>query len=188
MRTSAVTAAEEWIDAEIVEDEVAVAEVAEPAVPLADLIGAEAAARKLAEWFDLAFHRPELLARLGAPAHLGVLLSGPGGVGKATLVRSVASDANIRVVPVAAPNLAVLDPNVAVARLREAIHAAEEARGAAAHRRRRAAARGHSAAGGDGGAGGAAGGPAPGAVRRGRDDGPRGVGRPAAARRRPAGP
>jgi transitional endoplasmic reticulum ATPase len=126
VRTSAVTAAEEWIDAEIVEDEVAVQEAAEPAVPLADLIGAEAAARKLAEWFDLAFHRPELLARLGAPAHLGVLLSGPEGVGKATLVRSVASDANIRVVPVAAPNLAVLDPNVAVARLREAIRGAEE--------------------------------------------------------------
>ncbi|MCR6484342.1 AAA family ATPase [Amycolatopsis sp. OK19-0408] len=125
VRTSAVTAAEEWIDAEIVEDEIAVEEVVEPAVPLADLIGAEAAARKLAEWFDLAFHRPELLARLGAPAHLGVLLSGPEGVGKATLVRSVATEADIRVVPVAAPNLAVLDPNVAVARLREAIRSAE---------------------------------------------------------------
>jgi SpoVK/Ycf46/Vps4 family AAA+-type ATPase len=127
VRTSAVTAAEEWIDAEIVEDEAAATldEVAEPVVPLADLIGAEAAARKLAEWFDLAFHRPELLARLGAPAHLGVLLSGPEGVGKATLVRSVAHEADIRVVPVAAPNLAVLDPNVAVARLREAIRAAE---------------------------------------------------------------
>ncbi|RSM39521.1 ATPase [Amycolatopsis balhimycina DSM 5908] len=124
VRTSAVTAAEEWIDAEIVEDEVTVEEVAEPAVPLADLIGAETAARKLAEWFDLAFQRPELLARLGAPAHLGVLLSGPEGVGKATLVRSVAHDADIRVVPVAAPNLAVLDPNVAVARLREAIRSA----------------------------------------------------------------
>ncbi|EOD65248.1 ATPase [Amycolatopsis vancoresmycina DSM 44592] len=123
VRTSAVTAAEEWIDAEIVEDEVIAEE--EPAVPLADLIGAEAAARKLGEWFDLAFHRPELLARLGAPAHLGVLLSGPEGVGKATLVRSVAHDAGIRVVPLAAPNLAVLDPNVAVARLREAIRAAE---------------------------------------------------------------
>ncbi|MEV6877043.1 AAA family ATPase [Amycolatopsis sp. NPDC051128] len=127
VRTSAVTAAEEWIDAEIVEDEATatVEEAAEPVVPLADLIGAEAAARKLAEWFDLAFHRPELLARLGAPAHLGVLLSGPEGVGKATLVRSVAHEADIRVVPVAAPNLAVLDPNVAVARLREAIRAAE---------------------------------------------------------------
>ncbi|OXM65015.1 AAA family ATPase [Amycolatopsis vastitatis] len=124
VRTSAVTAAEEWIDAEIVEDEVTVEEVTEPAVPLADLIGAETAARKLAEWFDLAFQRPELLARLGAPAHLGVLLSGPEGVGKATLVRSVAQDADIRVVPVAAPNLAVLDPNVAVARLREAIRSA----------------------------------------------------------------
>lgn len=119
VRSSAVTAAEEWIEAEIVEDEVVAEE--EPAVPLADLVGAEAAARKLAEWFDLAFHRPELLARLGAPAHLGVLLSGPEGVGKATLVRSVAHDAGIKVVPLAAPNLAVLDPNVAVARLREAI-------------------------------------------------------------------
>ncbi|UOX88002.1 AAA family ATPase [Amycolatopsis sp. FBCC-B4732] len=125
VRTSAVTAAEEWIDAEIVEDEVSVEEVVEPAVPLADLIGAEAAARKLGEWFDLAFHRPELLARLGAPAHLGVLLSGPEGVGKATLVRSVASEADIRVVPLAAPNLAVLDPNVAVARLREAVRSAD---------------------------------------------------------------
>lgn len=125
VRTSAVTAAEEWIDAEIVEDEVAVEEAVEPAVPLADLIGTEATARKLAEWFDLAFHRPELLARLGAPAHLGVLLSGPEGVGKATLVRSVANESDIRVVPVAAPNLAVLDPNVAVARLREAIRKAE---------------------------------------------------------------
>ncbi|WP_103351241.1 AAA family ATPase [Amycolatopsis sp. CA-128772] len=123
VRTSAVTAAEEWIDAEVVEDEVVTEE--EPAVPLADLIGAEAAARKLGEWFDLAFHRPELLARLGAPAHLGVLLSGPEGVGKATLVRSVAHEADIRVVPLAAPNLAVLDPNVAVARLREAVRAAD---------------------------------------------------------------
>jgi transitional endoplasmic reticulum ATPase len=124
VRTTAVTAAEEWIDAEIVEDEVAVEEITEPAVPVADLIGGEVAARKLSEWFDLAFHRPELLAKLGAPAHLGVLLSGPEGVGKATLVRSVAQAENIKVVPVSAPNLAVLDPNVAVARLREAIRGA----------------------------------------------------------------
>ncbi|WP_328448174.1 AAA family ATPase [Amycolatopsis sp. NBC_00438] len=124
VRTTAVTAAEEWIDAEIVEDEVTLVEITEPAVPVADLIGGEAAARKLSEWFDLAFHRPELLAKLGAPAHLGVLLSGPEGVGKATLVRSVAQAENVKVVPVAAPNLAVLDPNVAVSRLREAIRAA----------------------------------------------------------------
>ncbi|WP_326957208.1 AAA family ATPase [Amycolatopsis sp. NBC_01286] len=124
VRTTAVTAAEEWIDAEIVEDEIEAEELTEPAVAVADLIGGEAAARKLSEWFDLAFHRPELLAKLGAPAHLGVLLSGPEGVGKATLVRSVAQAENVKVVPVAAPNLAVLDPNVAVARLREAIRAA----------------------------------------------------------------
>ena len=120
VRTTAVTAAEEWIEAEIVEDEVA-EEVVEPAPPLADLVGGEAVARKLAEWFDLAFHRPDLLAKLGAPSHLGVLLSGPEGVGKSTLVRSVAQAEDIRVVPLSAPNIAVLDPNVAVARLREVV-------------------------------------------------------------------
>ena len=120
VRTTAVTAAEEWIDAEVVEEEVA-EEIVEPAPPLADLVGGEAVARKLAEWFDLAFHRPDLLAKLGAPSHLGVLLSGPEGVGKSTLVRSVAQAEDIRVVPLSAPNIAVLDPNVAVARLREVI-------------------------------------------------------------------
>jgi transitional endoplasmic reticulum ATPase len=123
VRTTAVTAVEEWIDAEVVEDEAAgtAEEVVEPAVPLSDLVGGEAAARKLAEWFDLAFHRPELLAKLGAPAHLGVLLSGPEGVGKATLVRSVAQTENVRVEVLTAPNIAVLDPNVAVTRLREVL-------------------------------------------------------------------
>ena len=120
VRTTAVTAAEEWIDAEVIEEEVA-EDVAEPAPPLADLVGGEAVARKLAEWFDLAFHRPDLLAKLGAPSHLGVLLSGPEGVGKSTLVRSVAQAEDIRVVPLSAPNIAVLDPNVAVARLREVV-------------------------------------------------------------------
>ena len=119
VRTSAVTAAEEWIDAEVVEEEVA--EEVVPAPPLADLVGGEAVARKLAEWFDLAFHRPDLLAKLGAPSHLGVLLSGPEGVGKSTLVRSVAQAEDIRVVSLSAPNIAVLDPNVAVARLREVV-------------------------------------------------------------------
>ncbi len=130
VRTTAVTAAEEWIDAEVVEEEVA-EEIVEPAPPLADLVGGEAVARKLAEWFDLAFHRPDLLAKLGAPAHLGVLLSGPEGVGKATLVRSVAQAEDIRVVPLSAPNIAVLDPNVAVARLREVVARASGGEGPA---------------------------------------------------------
>lgn len=96
----------------------------QPAVPVTDLVGAETAARRLTEWFDLTFRRPELLARLGAPAHLGVLLSGPEGVGKATLVRSVAAAEDVRVISLAAPNIAVLEPNAAVDRLREALRQA----------------------------------------------------------------
>jgi len=124
VRSTPATPHEDFIDAEIVEDE-QIEEVAEESVPpLSDLAGSESAARKLAEWFDLAFHRPELLAKLGTSAHLGVLLSGPEGVGKATLVRAVAQAEKVRVVTLAAPNIAVLDPNVAAARLREAIEQA----------------------------------------------------------------
>ncbi|GHF73708.1 transitional endoplasmic reticulum ATPase [Amycolatopsis bartoniae] len=90
-------------------------------IPVTDLIGAQAQARTLAEWFDLAFHRPELLARLGATAQLGVLLSGAEGVGKATLVRSVAAAEDVRVLCLAAPSIAVLEPNAAVTALRETI-------------------------------------------------------------------
>ncbi|TNC28096.1 AAA family ATPase [Amycolatopsis alkalitolerans] len=91
------------------------------AVPVTDLVGAQAQARTLAEWFDLAFRRPELLARLGTTARLGVLLSGPEGVGKSTFVRSVAAAEKVRVLSLAAPNIAVLEPNSAAAALREAI-------------------------------------------------------------------
>lgn len=97
---------------------------APPALPIADLAGAETAAAKLTEWFELAFDHPELLARLGASSHLGVLLSGPEGVGKATVVRSVAKTLNAEVVQLAAPTLAVRQPDTAVGRLAEAIGAA----------------------------------------------------------------
>ncbi|HEY2064145.1 AAA family ATPase [Amycolatopsis sp. NBC_01480] len=133
VRSTAVTAAEDYIDAEVIEEVVVTesAETAEPVPPVTDLVGAESAARKLAEWFDLAFHRPDLLARLGTTAHLGVLLSGPEGVGKATLVRSVAKAEKVRVVSLAAPNIAVLEPNAAHARLKEAITRATDGDGPA---------------------------------------------------------
>ncbi len=65
---------------------------AEPAVPRDDLKGAHNQAGKLAEWLKLALDQPELLEKLGATAHLGVLVSGPAGVGKATLVRAVCAE------------------------------------------------------------------------------------------------
>lgn len=104
----------DYIDAEVVPE-------ADTVVPVTGLVGADVPARRLAEWFDLAFHRPDLLARLGTSARLGVLLSGSEGVGKATLVRSVAAAEEVRVVSVAAPTIAVLEPSAAAGRLREVL-------------------------------------------------------------------
>ncbi|HEY3260403.1 MAG TPA: AAA family ATPase [Pseudonocardiaceae bacterium] len=78
-----------------------------PAV--ADLVGAQQQARRLGEWFDLAFRRPELLARLGAAPRLGVIITGPNGVGKATLVCSVARSVDATVVELAAPSVAAIE-------------------------------------------------------------------------------
>ncbi|GAA1199432.1 AAA family ATPase [Prauserella alba] len=110
------------------EPEVAEIAVTEPSdtadtVPVSELAGHATAARTLAEWFDLAFHRPDLLARLGTSARLGVLLAGPEGVGKATLARSVAHSEKVRVVTLAAPTLAVLEPDAALNRLTQAVDA-----------------------------------------------------------------
>ncbi|CAN5461867.1 AAA family ATPase [soil metagenome] len=60
-----------------------------PKVGFDDLKGSHAQASKLTEWLKLALDEPELLETLGAAANLGVLVSGPAGVGKATLVRTV---------------------------------------------------------------------------------------------------
>jgi transitional endoplasmic reticulum ATPase len=59
---------------------------------LDDLKGAHAEASRLAEWLRLALDQPELLQKLGATPNLGVLISGPAGVGKAALVRAVCAD------------------------------------------------------------------------------------------------
>jgi transitional endoplasmic reticulum ATPase len=100
-----------------------------PPPPVADLVGAQPQARRLGEWFDLAFRRPELLERLGAMPRLGVQVSGPPGVGKATLVRSVARSVDATVVEVAAPSVAAIEPGSASQMLHDAVaHARSIAR------------------------------------------------------------
>ncbi|AYF77253.1 AAA family ATPase [Nocardia yunnanensis] len=60
------------------------------AVAVADLAGVQSQAAKLTEWLQLSLDEPKLLKALGASPHLGALITGPAGVGKATLARAVA--------------------------------------------------------------------------------------------------
>ncbi|WP_280236383.1 AAA family ATPase [Nocardia cyriacigeorgica] len=64
-------------------------------IPVEDLVGAHTQAAKLAEWLTLALDEPDLLKTLGASPHLGVLITGPAGVGKATLARAVTAPRRI---------------------------------------------------------------------------------------------
>jgi len=97
---------------------------AEPILEIDELVGNIAAARRLVEWLDLTLHRPELLARLGGAARLGVLVVGPEGVGKATLARSAAAAARACTVELAAPGVAALERGVASARVHEVVASA----------------------------------------------------------------
>ncbi|NMM88456.1 ATPase [Rhodococcus sp. SRB_17] len=98
---------------------VVVADVA--AVPLDHLVGAQAQAAKLTEWLGLALDEPELLRTLGASPHLGVLITGPAGVGKATLARSVLSSRNV--VELDGPGVGATEPNTRLARIVDAVAA-----------------------------------------------------------------
>jgi transitional endoplasmic reticulum ATPase len=92
--------------------------------PVTDLVGADEAVRRLTEWLELTFRRPDLLRRLGSTARLGVLVSGPEGVGKSTLVRAVTNSVGATLVELAAPGVSALEANAAAARLRGAVDAA----------------------------------------------------------------
>jgi transitional endoplasmic reticulum ATPase len=99
---------------------------AQPAPAVADLVGAQHAARRLAEWFELTFRRPDLLRRLGTSTRLGVAVHGPEGVGKATMVRAVARDAGAHLVELAAPSVAAVQPGAAAQRVHEAVATARQ--------------------------------------------------------------
>jgi transitional endoplasmic reticulum ATPase len=92
-----------------------------PALAVSDLAGAQEAAKRLTEWLRLSFDQPDLLRRLGAEPTLGVLLSGPGGVGKATVARAVAAAVRAEVVEIAAPGIAALEAGSASRRFQESV-------------------------------------------------------------------
>lgn len=94
---------------------------AAPPVPVEDLVGTHTQAAKLTEWLKLALDEPELLETLGASARLGVLITGPAGVGKATLARSVLADR--RVVELDGPGTGAFEAGTRLQRVTEAVSA-----------------------------------------------------------------
>ena len=93
----------------------------EPVPAIDDLPGLQSQAGQLREWLDLGFHHTEVLARLGTTPQLGILVTGPAGSGKTTLVRSVAAAVGATVVRRWAPGIAALEASAAAAELREAL-------------------------------------------------------------------
>ena len=98
---------------------------ATPTVAFDDLKGAHVQAGKLTEWLKLALDEPELLETLGATANLGVLVSGPAGVGKATMVRTVC--AGRRLVELDGPEIGSLTAADRLSAVADAVAAAGSA-------------------------------------------------------------
>jgi transitional endoplasmic reticulum ATPase len=92
---------------------------AAPRVGVADLVGVSVQQSKLTEWLRLALDESELLATLGASPHLGVLITGPGGVGKATLARAVVGDRACVVLD--GPSIGALEASARVERVTAAV-------------------------------------------------------------------
>lgn len=90
-----------------------------PPVSAADLVGVSVQQSKLTEWLRLALDESELLATLGASPHLGVLITGPGGVGKATLARAVIGERACVVLD--GPSIGALEASARVDRVTAAV-------------------------------------------------------------------
>ncbi|MCF8588619.1 AAA family ATPase [Gordonia liuliyuniae] len=60
-----------------------------PVRPVSELVGVDSQVSRLTEWLTVTLDTPDILRSLGAQPRLGVLVTGPAGVGKTTVVRAV---------------------------------------------------------------------------------------------------
>lgn len=98
-----------------------------PAVSYDDLKGSHAQAGRLTEWLKLALDQPDLLEKLGATANLGILVSGPAGVGKSTVVRTVC--AGRRLIELDGPEVGSLRAEDRLAKVSSAVGAVRDGGG-----------------------------------------------------------
>ncbi|GAB3234790.1 AAA family ATPase [Glycomyces halotolerans] len=89
-------------------------------VPYEELAGVRIPAEELRELLDLGFNHREVLTVVGTDMTLGVLVTGPSGSGKATMVRYGAGEVGGGVGAVPGPELAAVEANAAAERLRRA--------------------------------------------------------------------
>lgn len=100
-------------------------DTAEPAAghprPVSQLVGVDTQVARLTEWVAITLDEPQVLRALGAAPRLGVIVSGPPGVGKATMVRSVCAGRPLAVVD--GPSVGALEASSRLSAVASAIAA-----------------------------------------------------------------
>ncbi len=90
-----------------------------PVRPVSELVGVDSQITKLTEWLAITLDEPDVLRTLGAAPRLGVLVTGPAGGGKATLVRSVCAKRTL--VTVDGPATGATEPNTRLRTVTDAV-------------------------------------------------------------------
>ncbi|ATD69383.1 MULTISPECIES: AAA family ATPase [Gordonia] len=90
-----------------------------PVRPVSELVGVDSQITKLTEWLAITLDEPDVLRTLGAAPRLGVLVTGPAGGGKATVVRSVCAKRTL--VTVDGPTTGATEPNTRLRTVSDAV-------------------------------------------------------------------